>query len=78
VEAVVETGITEPLVARWRFVQHGQGPEDHASRDRRLQQRGTDPLAQNPDDANGNPRPGTFMEWAVGKQGEVMRPTAAS
>ncbi len=25
-------------------------------------------------DANGNPLPGTFMEWAVGKQGEMMRP----
>jgi hypothetical protein len=31
-----------------------------------------------PDDANGQPQPGTFMEWAVGKQGEIMRRTAAS
>ena len=25
---------------------------------------------------NGNPLPGTFMEWAVGKQGEMMRPNS--
>ena len=30
----------------------------------------------NPHDANGNPLPGTFMEWAVGKQGEMMRPNS--
>jgi hypothetical protein len=42
----------------------------------RLQQEETDPLAANPTDPNGNPQPGTFMEWAVGKQGEVMRPNS--
>ena len=42
----------------------------------RLQQQETDALAQNPHDANGNPLPGTFMEWAVGKQGEMMRPNS--
>jgi hypothetical protein len=40
----------------------------------RLQQVETDALAANPDDASGAPLPGTFMEWAVGKQGEMMRP----
>ena len=30
----------------------------------------------NPHDANGSPLPGTFMEWAVGKQGEMMRPNS--
>ena len=33
-------------------------------------------MAQNPDDVNGQPLPGTFMEWAVGKQGEMMRPNS--
>ena len=42
----------------------------------RLQQQETDALAANPHDANGNPLPGTFMEWAVGKQGEMMRPNS--
>ncbi len=42
----------------------------------RLQQQETDALAMNPLDANGNPLPGTFMEWAVGKQGEMMRPNS--
>jgi hypothetical protein len=41
-----------------------------------LQQDETDPLAQNDVDANGAPQAGTFMEWAVGKQGEVMRPNS--
>ena len=73
---VVETGITE---ARWvRALEirpstvKGRRITHHAIA--RLQQRETDPLAANADDATGNPLPGTFMEWAVGKQGEVMRP----
>ncbi len=36
----------------------------------------TDPLAINPLDQNGNQQAGTFMEWAVGKQGELMRPNS--
>jgi hypothetical protein len=39
----------------------------------RLQQEEDDPLAQNLD-PDGRPIAGTFMEWAVGKQGEIMRP----
>jgi len=75
---VVETGLAE---ARWvRALEirpssvKGRKITHHAIA--RLQQREIDPLAQNPDDANGNPQPGTFMEWAVGKQGEMMRPNS--
>ena len=73
---VVETGLTE---ARWvRAIEirpgsvKGRRITHHAIA--RLQQQETDTLAANPTDANGNPLPGTFMEWAVGKQGEMMRP----
>ena len=73
---VVETGLTE---ARWvRAIEirpgsvKGRKITHHAIA--RLQQKETDDLAANPNDANGNPLPGTFMEWAVGKQGEIMRP----
>ena len=45
-----------------------QGPQDHASRDR-LPRAGPSP-ARRP--RGGLPAP--FMEWAVGKQGEMMRP----
>src|SRR6476619_2401446 len=75
---VVATGLTEdrwvraieirPSTVKGRKITH------HAIA--RLQQEETDALAQNPDDANGNPQPGTFMEWAVGKQGEMMRPNS--
>jgi mono/diheme cytochrome c family protein len=73
---VVPTGLTE---ARWvRAIEmrpstvKGRKITHHAIA--RLQQEETDALAANPLDANGNPLPGTFMEWAVGKQGEKMRP----
>ncbi|MDO8680641.1 MAG: cytochrome c [Acidobacteriota bacterium] len=73
---VVETGLTE---ARWvRAIEirpgavKGRKITHHAIA--RLQQKETDDLAANPNDAAGNPLPGTFMEWAVGKQGEMMRP----
>ncbi len=73
---VVPTGLTE---ARWvRALEirpttvKGRKITHHAIA--RLQQTETDELAVNPPDANGNPLPGTFMEWAVGKQGEKMRP----
>ena len=73
---VVATGLTE---ARWvRAIEmrpstvKGRKITHHAIA--RLQQTETDDLAANPLDANGNPLPGTFMEWAVGKQGEMMRP----
>src|SRR6188508_1373166 len=75
---VVETGITEPRWVRALEIRpstvKGRRITHHAIA--RLQQRETDPLAMNPDDANGNPQPGTFMEWAVGKQGEIMRPNS--
>ena len=75
---VVETGITEPRWVRAMEIRpstvKGRKITHHAIA--RLQQKETDPLAQNPDDANGNPQAGTFMEWAVGKQGEIMRPNS--
>jgi len=75
---VVETNITEPRWVRALEIRpstvKGRRITHHAIA--RLQQRETDPLAQNPDDANGQPQPGTFMEWAVGKQGEIMRPNS--
>jgi hypothetical protein len=74
---VVETGLTE---ARWvRAIEirpstvKGRKITHHAIA--RLQQNETDLLAQNPD-AGGAAQAGLFMEWAVGKQGELMRPNA--
>jgi mono/diheme cytochrome c family protein len=78
---VIETGITEP---RWvRAIEmrpstvKGRRITHHALA--RLQQE--DPGAPQPErDANGqvvpsdNVGPGLFMEWAVGKQGEIARP----
>jgi hypothetical protein len=75
---VVETGLTE---ARWvRAIEirpstvKGRKITHHAIA--RLQQEETDTIAANATDQNGNPLPGTFMEWAVGKQGEMMRPNS--
>lgn len=75
---VVATGLTE---ARWvRAIEirpgtvKGRKITHHAIA--RLQQDETDALAQNDVDQNGNVQPGTFMEWAVGKQGEMMRPNS--
>ena len=75
---VVATGLTEdrwvraieirPSTVKGRKITH------HAIAS--LQQDETDPLAQNDVDPNGAPQAGTFMEWAVGKQGEVMRPNS--
>jgi hypothetical protein len=75
---VVATGLTEdrwvraieirPSTVKGRKITH------HAIAN--LQQDETDPLAQNDVDPNGAPQAGTFMEWAVGKQGEVMRPNS--
>jgi hypothetical protein len=73
---VVETGLTEPRWVRAIEIRpstvKGRKITHHAIA--RLQQRETDPLAANDDGPNGTPLPGTFMEWAVGKQGEIMRP----
>jgi hypothetical protein len=73
---VVETGLTEPRWVRAIEIRpstvKGRKITHHAIA--RLQQREVDPLAANDDGPNGTPLPGTFMEWAVGKQGEIMRP----
>jgi hypothetical protein len=75
---VVETHLTEPRWVRAIEIRpssvKGRKITHHAIA--RLQQQETDALAMNPLDANGNPLPGTFMEWAVGKQGEMMRPNS--
>jgi mono/diheme cytochrome c family protein len=75
---VVATGLTE---ARWvRAIEirpstvKGRKITHHAIAS--LQQEETDALAQNDLDDNGQVQPGTFMEWAVGKQGEMMRPNS--
>jgi len=75
---VVATGLTEqrwvraieirPATVKGRKITH------HAIA--RLQQDEPDSIAQNDLDDNGQPQPGTFMEWAVGKQGEMMRPNS--
>ena len=73
---VVETGLTEPRWVRAIEIRPGsvKGRKITHHAIARLQQKETDDLAANPNDAAGNPLPGTFMEWAVGKQGEMMRP----
>jgi hypothetical protein len=72
---IVETGLTEPRWVRAIEVRPGtvKGRKITHHAVERLIQDETDPLAQNLD-ANGNQQAGTFMEWAVGKQGEIMRP----
>jgi hypothetical protein len=75
---IVETGLTEPRWVRAIEIRpstvKGRKITHHAVE--RLIQDETDPLAINPLDANGNQQAGTFMEWAVGKQGELMRPNS--
>ena len=76
---VSETGLTEP---RWvRAIElrpattAGRRITHHAIA--RLEQDETDPLLQNAaatDDDDPLANSGLFMEWAVGKQGELMRP----
>ncbi|MCY4662600.1 MAG: hypothetical protein OXF93_22740 [Acidobacteria bacterium] len=75
---VSETGLTEP---RWvRAIElrpatvAGRRITHHAIA--RLQQEETDPLLRNADATDDDPlnNSGLFMEWAVGKQGELMRP----
>ena len=75
---MVPTGLTED---RWvRAIEMRPGTVDgrritHHSIARLLQEE-DDPLAQGNADDPDNPfnNAGTFMEWAVGKQGEIMRP----
>jgi hypothetical protein len=75
---IVETGLTEPRWVRAIEIRpatvKGRKITHHAVE--RLIQDETDPLAQNQLDPNGNNQGGTFMEWAVGKQGELMRPNS--
>jgi hypothetical protein len=75
---VVETGLSEPRWVRAIEVRPGtvKGRKITHHVVVRLEQEETDALAANPVDPNGNAIPGTFMEWAVGKQGEVMRPNS--
>ena len=67
---VTPSGITEPRWVRAIEIRpdDASGPQDHASRDRvsRADRAGRAGAA------TGLPAP--FMEWAVGKQGEMMRP----
>jgi hypothetical protein len=75
---VVATGLTEPRWIRAIEVRPGsvKGRKITHHVVVRLEQEETDALAQNAVDPNGNAIPGTFMEWAVGKQGEMMRPNS--
>src|SRR5437867_4949744 len=81
---VVETGFTEPRWVRAIEIRpasvKGRKITHHALA--RLQQdepsnepRRTD-VAASPDEPGAGPGPGLFMEWAVGKQGEIMRPNS--
>jgi mono/diheme cytochrome c family protein len=76
---VVATGLTEdrwvraieirPSTVKGRKITH------HAIA-RLVQTEAEGSLAQNDVDPLGNVQGGTFMEWAVGKQGEMMRPNS--
>lgn len=72
---VVETGLTEPRWVRAIEIRpttiDGRRITHHALA--RLQQDEPEELRSNDDDDIG---PGLFMEWAVGKQGELMRPNS--
>jgi hypothetical protein len=74
-----ETGLTE---ARWvRAIEVRPGSVKgrkitHHVVLRLQQEEDPNSLAANPVDANGQQQAGTFMEWAVGKQGEIMRPNS--
>ena len=74
---VVDTGLTEPRWVRAIEIRpstvKGRKITHHAIA--RLQQEEDDLSVQNVDDS-GRPIAGTFMEWAVGKQGELMRPNS--
>jgi hypothetical protein len=71
----VETGLTEPRWVRAIEIRpatiKGRKITHHAVA--RLQQDDPDVQAADPD---APAIPGTFMEWAVGKQGEIMRPNS--
>jgi hypothetical protein len=71
----VESGLTEDRWVRAIEIRPGsvKGRKITHHAIARLQQDENDPLTQNLD-PDGRPIAGTFMEWAVGKQGEIMRP----
>ncbi len=73
---VVETGITEPRWVRAIEIRPhtvaGRKITHHAIA--RLEQQEDNPLYAVSDDPDLAAQGGTFMEWAVGKQGELMRP----
>jgi hypothetical protein len=73
---VVPTGLTEPRWVRAIEIRpatvKGRKVTHHALA--RLQQEEVTNAAANPED--GPPPAGLFMEWAVGKQGEIMRPNS--
>jgi hypothetical protein len=71
----VESGLTEDRWVRAIEIRPGsvKGRKITHHAIARLQQEENDPLTQNLD-PDGRPIAGTFMEWAVGKQGEIMRP----
>jgi hypothetical protein len=75
---VVATGLTEDRWVRAIEIRPGtvKGRKITHHAIARLQQTETDALAQNDVDQNGVQQAGTFMEWAVGKQGEIMRPNS--
>ncbi len=78
---VAETGLTEPRWVRAIEIRPGtvKGRKITHHAIARLQQEETDPLLQPDPNADPDDRfrsTGTFMEWAVGKQGELMRPNS--
>jgi hypothetical protein len=75
---VVATGLTEDRWVRAIEIRPGTvlGRKITHHAIARLQQTETDAIAQIDADPNGQVQAGTFMEWAVGKQGEVMRPNS--
>ena len=52
---------------------HGQGPQDHPPRAGAPAAETTATPATSIAPGGDDPGPGLFMEWAVGKQGEIMR-----
>jgi len=75
---VIATGLTEDRWVRAIEIRPGtvKGRKITHHAIARLLQDETDALAQNDVDQNGVQQAGTFMEWAVGKQGEMMRPNS--
>ena len=75
---VVMTGITEPRWVRAIEIRPGsvKGRKITHHAIARLEQQEDNPLFAVSDDPTLAAQGGTFMEWAVGKQGELMRPNS--